>query len=177
VRAAGDGYDITPSGSATNAFATVIELSYPPPGSTNGTGTGLRAQYWDNTSFSGTPKVTRTDPSLNFVWRYRGSPDASIPTDNFSARWTGSVQARQNTTYTFETVSDDTSRYGSTASSSSATPTHTTQRSTRARSPCRLGGGPRSGSTTPNTPARPRSSCSGTARTQRIVPTSQLYQS
>ena len=108
VRAAGDGYDITPSGSATNAIATVIELSYTPPGSTNGTGTGLRAQYWDNTSFSGTPKVTRTDPSLNFVWRYRGSPDASIPTDNFSARWTGSVQARQNTTYTFETVSDDT---------------------------------------------------------------------
>jgi alpha-L-fucosidase len=108
VRAAGDGYDIIPSGPATNAVATVIELSYQPPASTNGTGTGLLARYWNNTSFSGTPTVTRTDPSLNFVWRYGGSPDVSIPTDNFSARWTGSVQARQNATYTFETVSDDT---------------------------------------------------------------------
>ncbi|TMM33729.1 MAG: alpha-L-fucosidase [Actinobacteria bacterium] len=108
VKAAGDGYDITPAGSATNAIATVIELSYKPPASTSGTGTGLLARYWNNTSFSGTPTVTRIDPSLNFVWRFGGSPDASIPTDNFSARWTGSVQARQNAAYTFETVSDDT---------------------------------------------------------------------
>jgi alpha-L-fucosidase len=107
-KAAGDGYDITPSGSATNAIATVIELSYAPPQPVSGNGTGLTAQYWDNVSFSGTPKVTRTDSALNFAWRYLGSPDPAIPADNFSARWTGSIQPRYNETYTFLTVSDDT---------------------------------------------------------------------
>ncbi|WP_374118228.1 alpha-L-fucosidase [Streptomyces sp. RKAG337] len=108
VKAAGDGYDITPSGAAVNATATVIELTYAPPQPANGTGTGLTAQYWDNTSFSGAPKVTRTDPTVNFAWRYLGSPAPAVPADNFSARWTGSVQPRYSRTYTFLTVSDDT---------------------------------------------------------------------
>ena len=40
-----------------------------PPAAPTGTGTGLRAQYWNNTTFSGSPAVTRTDRTLNFVWR------------------------------------------------------------------------------------------------------------
>jgi alpha-L-fucosidase len=107
-KAAGDGYDITPSGSSTNSLATVIELSISTTAPQAGSGTGLRAQYWDNPSFSGTAKVTRTDPTLNFAWRAKGSPAAGIPTDNFSARWTGFVQPEYTDTYTFLTVSDDT---------------------------------------------------------------------
>jgi len=109
-QAAGDGFDIIPSGSATNAIATVIELSIATQPRVDGNGTGLRGQYWDNTSFSGTPTVTRTDPTLNFAWRYQGSPATSIPTDNFSARWTGSVRPQYSDTYTFLTVSDETVR-------------------------------------------------------------------
>ncbi len=109
-RAAGGGFDVIPSGSATNGIATVIEVSIATQPRIPGVGTGLAAQYWTNTSFSGTPAVTRTDPTLNFAWRFQGSPDPSIPADNFSARWTGSVQAPYSDTYTFLTVSDDTVR-------------------------------------------------------------------
>jgi len=107
-KAAGDGFDITPSGSATNPIATVIELSITTPPRSTGTGTGLTARYWNNASFSGTPRVTRTDPTLNFAWRYQGSPAASIPADDFSARWTGFVQPQYSAAHTFLTVSDDT---------------------------------------------------------------------
>jgi alpha-L-fucosidase len=107
-RTAGDGFDIIPSGSATNPIATVVELSIAVQPRQTGTGTGLAAQYWNNTSFSGTPAVTRTDPTLNFAWRFTGSPAATIPADNFSARWTGSVQPQYSATHTFLTVSDDT---------------------------------------------------------------------
>src|SRR6266498_2707396 len=109
-RTAGDGFDVIPSGSATNGIATVIELSIATAPRVAGTGTGLAAQYWTNTSFSGTPAVTRTDPTLNFAWRFQGSPATSIPADGFSARWTGSVQPPYTDTYTFLTVSDDTVR-------------------------------------------------------------------
>ncbi len=109
-RTAGDGFDVIPSGSATNGIATVIELSVATAPRIAGTGTGLAAQYWANTSFSGTPAVTRTDPTLNFAWRFQGSPATAIPTDSFSARWTGSVQPPYADTYTFLTVSDDTVR-------------------------------------------------------------------
>jgi alpha-L-fucosidase len=107
-KAAGDGFDITPSGSATSGIATVIELSIDTAAPDNATGTGLTGRYWDNPSFSGPPAVTRTDRTLNFVWRYKGSPAASIPADNFSARWTGFVRPQYTDAYTFLTVSDDT---------------------------------------------------------------------
>jgi alpha-L-fucosidase len=110
VRRAGDGYDITPSGAATNAIATVIELNYTPPPAATGTGTGLTGQYWPNTTFTGAPTVTRVDPSLNFAWRFAGSPAPAIPTENFAARWTGSIQPQYSEEYTLLTVSDDTVR-------------------------------------------------------------------
>ncbi len=109
-RAAGDGFDVIPSGSATNGIAAVIELSIATQSRIDGAGTGLTAQYWTNTSFSGTPPVTRTDPTLNFAWRYKGSPAPTVPVDNFSARWTGSIQPQYSDTYTFLTASDETVR-------------------------------------------------------------------
>ncbi|HEU4423007.1 MAG TPA: alpha-L-fucosidase [Pilimelia sp.] len=107
-RAAGDGFDITPSGARTNDIATVIELTITTPSQVTGNGAGLAAQYWTNSSFSGTPAVTRTDRSLNYAWRTGGSPAPTIPVDNFSARWTGFVQAQFTGNHTFLTVSDDT---------------------------------------------------------------------
>ncbi|HTF08690.1 MAG TPA: PA14 domain-containing protein, partial [Asanoa sp.] len=111
VRAAGDGYDFLPSGGATNAIATVIEadISTPAPAAV-GTGSGLKAEFWNNTTFAGTPTVSRTDPTVNYAWRYSGSPAPSIGTDNFSSRWTGSIEPRYSERYTFTAVSDDTVR-------------------------------------------------------------------
>ena len=105
---AGDGFDITPAGAATNPIATVIELTVSLPTPISGTGTGLTGRYWKNRAFSGTPALTRTDRALNFAWRTKGSPAPAIPVDTFSARWTGSVQAQFTGPHTFQTVSDET---------------------------------------------------------------------
>src|SRR6266545_3342226 len=107
-RAAGDGFDIFPSGTATDSIATVIELTIKTQTAVTGTGTGLTARYWTNSLFTGSPAVTRIDRSLNFAWRTKGSPASTIPVDNFSARWTGWVQPQFTGPHTFLMVSDET---------------------------------------------------------------------
>jgi len=71
-----------------------------------GTGTGLRGDYYNTTNFTGAPTLTRTDPTIDFNWG-AGSPSASIPIDDFSARWYGQIQALDSDTYTFYVNSDD----------------------------------------------------------------------
>lgn len=70
-----------------------------------GTGTGLRGDYFANMTLSGSPTLTRTDATVNFSWG--ASPGGSVPGDQFSARWTGQVEAQYSQTYTFYTMSDD----------------------------------------------------------------------
>ncbi|MEW2526496.1 alpha-L-fucosidase [Streptomyces sp. NPDC047071] len=111
VAKSGDGYDLTPSGAATNPTATVIELGVDPGrASRPGDGKGLKQEVFDNAELSGTPKVTRTDPTVNHAWKYTGSPHPSVPADRFGVRWTGSVEPRRSETYTLTTVSDDVVR-------------------------------------------------------------------
>ena len=74
-------------------------------GSGSGSGNGLKGQYYTDQTLT-TLGLTRTDPTLNFDWG-NGSPNAAIPTDHFSARWTGQIQPRYSETYTFYTTSDD----------------------------------------------------------------------
>ncbi len=68
-------------------------------------GGGLTGQYFDQLAFGGTP-LTRIDPVVDFNWG-TGSPDASLGSDTFSARWTGEVLADFAETYVFSTTSDD----------------------------------------------------------------------
>ncbi|MFD9864645.1 alpha-L-fucosidase [Streptomyces alboflavus] len=111
VTKAGDGYDLTPSGDATNPTATVIELTVDPGRTARpGKGTGLKQEIFDNADLSGAPKITRTDPTVNHAWKFGGSPDASISSDRFGVRWTGSIEPRRTETYTLTTVSDDVVR-------------------------------------------------------------------
>ncbi|MEU9112884.1 alpha-L-fucosidase [Streptomyces sp. NPDC048483] len=111
VKAAGDGFDLTPSGPATGPAASVIRLTIEPPAAAPaGTGTGLTAQTWANDSFTGPPAVTTVDPTVNKAYRFDGSPAPAVPADHFSTRWTGSIQPRFTQTYTLTTVSDDTVR-------------------------------------------------------------------
>ncbi len=63
------------------------------------------AKYYDNTTFSGTPVLTRADPRINFAWG-EGSPDAAVPVDNFSVRWT-TTQWFGAGRYKFTAVADD----------------------------------------------------------------------
>jgi hypothetical protein len=95
ARATDNGYATTMSGPVT------ITVNPPPLGS----GTGLRADIYDNMDFTGTT-LTRIDPTVNFDWG-TGSPDPAIGVDSFSVRWTGMVQPRYTDLYTFTTTSDD----------------------------------------------------------------------
>jgi len=69
-------------------------------------GGGLRAEYYNGTDFE-TFILTRTDPQVNFSWGDPGSPDPAVSVDNFSARWTGEVEAGYTETYTFYPKTDD----------------------------------------------------------------------
>ena len=69
--------------------------------------TGFQAQYFQGQTLDpASLKLTRTDPLVNFNWG-QGSPASSIGNDNFSARWTGQIQAPTSGSYTFTTTSDD----------------------------------------------------------------------
>jgi hypothetical protein len=46
------------------------------------------ACYYNNSSLSGNPVFTATDTQINFDWG-SGSPDPSVTSGNFSARWNG----------------------------------------------------------------------------------------
>jgi Glycosyl hydrolases family 31/PA14 domain/Domain of unknown function (DUF5110) len=52
---------------------------------------GLRAEYFANETLGGEPVLTRTDSQIDFDWGF-GSPDARVPVDHFTARWTGSLR-------------------------------------------------------------------------------------
>lgn len=66
---------------------------------------GWQAMYWNNPTMAGEPPLQRMDPELNFNWGY-GSPDARIPADRFSARWTRYIDVTPGN-YRFSATSDD----------------------------------------------------------------------
>jgi beta-glucosidase len=70
---------------------------------------GLTAQFYNGTSMSGTPLLTRTDPLVNFIWG-GASPAAGVPATGWSAKWTGTLTPPTTGTYTFALNSDDGSR-------------------------------------------------------------------
>lgn len=70
-----------------------------------GTGNGLLAEYYNNNDRA-TALVSRVESSVDFNWN-AGSPDSRINPDNFSARWSGEVQARFNEEYTFFATADE----------------------------------------------------------------------
>jgi RHS repeat-associated protein len=77
---------------------------------------GLVGEYWNNTSLSGTPTVTRVDKNIDFNWNTE-SYVAGQSVDNFAARWTGYFVAPVTGTYQFGGSNDDgmTVRLGSAA--------------------------------------------------------------
>jgi chitodextrinase len=92
-------------GAATVSSAVTITVSNPPP-PPSGSGTGLSGQYFDSPDFSGAPVVSRLDPQVDFSWGM-GSPAAAVGADDFTARWTGELEARFSEPYTLSTISDD----------------------------------------------------------------------
>ncbi|BCJ32199.1 glycoside hydrolase family 3 C-terminal domain-containing protein [Actinocatenispora sera] len=75
----------------------------------DGSGHGLTGAYYDNTTMSGDPVATRTDPQVSFTFGDANRP-AGVPANNFSTRWTGTLTPPQTGSYTFGLTSDDGSR-------------------------------------------------------------------
>src|SRR5258708_22056141 len=69
------------------------------------TGSNWQGNYWDNQSFSGSQKLTRTDAAIAFNWG-GGSPDPSIPADHFSVRWVNTITFAAGT-FRFRAGADD----------------------------------------------------------------------
>jgi len=69
-------------------------------------GGGVRADYYSGMNFDNL-MVTRPEEQINFNWGDPGGPDPSVGDDQFSARWTGEVEAAFTETYTFYATGDD----------------------------------------------------------------------
>jgi len=67
-----------------------------------------KGEYFNNATLSGSPVLTRNDAQINFDWG-SGSPATSINADNFSVRWTRSLDFTPGT-YRFSILSDDGAR-------------------------------------------------------------------
>jgi len=82
----------------------------PVPGSVLRTGgansqPGLTAEYFNNSTLSSSPLVTRVDPTLDFVWN-NVSPAPGVPVENYSVRWTGELVAPADGDYRIGASSD-----------------------------------------------------------------------
>jgi hypothetical protein len=68
-------------------------------------GNGYVGVYYDNRTLSGVPTQMRIDPAVNFAWK-DGSPDPTIPSDQFSVRWIRNVHLDEGM-YHFTVTVDD----------------------------------------------------------------------
>ena len=67
-----------------------------------------RGEYWPNATLTGEPTLIRNDVQLDFNWG-PGSPDPALPSDNFSARWSRTVDLAAGN-YRFHLTMDDGAR-------------------------------------------------------------------
>jgi uncharacterized protein (DUF1800 family) len=83
----------------------------------NANGTGLIGQYYNGTSktvtpyqpallFSGTPALTRLDPTIGFNWNH-DSPGLGVSSTYFGVHWQGQIQPQYSETYYFDINADD----------------------------------------------------------------------
>lgn len=102
---------------ATDALGNATRSNYDEAGSTTAVpfdGSGIVGEYFPNRTFTptGSFPLRRIDASLSFDWGACAtpgtcSPDPSIGVDQFSARWSGWLNAPTTGLYTFRTLSDD----------------------------------------------------------------------
>ncbi len=67
---------------------------------------GLRGDYFSNRTFAGAPALTRIDTKLDFPWG-QGSPAPSLPSDDFSVRWTGKLVPSASGNFVLQVTGDD----------------------------------------------------------------------
>lgn len=85
---------------------TAVELTRPAAVVEANAGTNWNASYYNNTTLSGNPVLTRVDDKIDFNWA-AGSPDGNVPADNFSVRWTKTVNFPSSGKWHFKVGADD----------------------------------------------------------------------
>ena len=85
-------------------FQIAVETRTPAP--PTGEGTGLLGAYFANPDCAGTPKFTRVDWTIRFIWGH-DSPGDGVPAENFSVRWTGQIRPRYSEAYVICGYRDD----------------------------------------------------------------------
>ena len=68
---------------------TYILRPYPRVAPNPSGGYGLKAEYYNNATWSGNPTQTKVDSSIDFDWGTKGP--VGIGNDNFSVKWTGDI--------------------------------------------------------------------------------------
>ncbi len=89
-----------PTGTSTPALTPT-----PTPTPTPPVFNDWKGEYFGNPGLTGAPAVTRNDVRVNFNWG-NGAPDAGLPVDGFSARWTRALDLPGGT-YRFTASADD----------------------------------------------------------------------
>ncbi len=100
-----------PQGSIVRVAAGVPRLwspyiTVPASAFVSGSDSGLRADYWNNSSLEGAPTVSRVDRELNFAWTLY-APAANLPFDWYSARWTATLTAPPSGVRTLAVAGND----------------------------------------------------------------------
>jgi len=67
-----------------------------------------KGEYWSNRALEGVPALVRNDKQIDFNWG-RDAPYPGMPVDNFSARWTRTLNFEAGT-YRFRLTVDDGAR-------------------------------------------------------------------
>jgi len=70
--------------------------------------TEWRGEYFANNELKGTPRLVRNDARIDFDWGL-GKPHSSLPSDNFSVRWTRKYDLPEGP-YRFDVRADDGAR-------------------------------------------------------------------
>lgn len=66
----------------------------------------IKGEYFDNEELKGEPKAVRTETQVSFNWN-QAAPDAKVPHDHFSARYTGRIVPEKTADYRISVTSDD----------------------------------------------------------------------
>jgi hypothetical protein len=99
--AAGSSLVTLRAGNGTQTVSTDLLINV----TSQGTGSGLLAQYHAEVGLGGAPLLQRLE-APDFDWG-TGSPGAGVPVDRFSARWSGWVEATTTGPTQIRTVTDD----------------------------------------------------------------------
>jgi RHS repeat-associated protein len=69
---------------------------------------GLKGDYFNNTTATGAPVLSRNDPNIDFEWGSQSPKPGVVTADNFSVKWSGYFVAPETGNYTFGGSDDDT---------------------------------------------------------------------